>query len=1062
MPGQDQVMAHGDAEDRSGASDYALLHLAPAQTTTVVTTTTTTTTHFAPIRLPKSRPVRAGRSSFSLPYDPQVSANAPQSPLANGTHERGQPTVPDRALSLDPRMYPLSKARWPHSFHRWNLSLGDMAATYWEDPAEGTSTGDLGSATPAFADAERLSSISRGTERSSASLLPIREVSPLGTAAAAGERLSVDARSGPQASTNGRTATPIHAFDDTLQQPAIYSGTRRASPGPPRKRPRAESPPLMTPGPGSGPRRGSLPHGLSTANTGALGALPSPNQSPPSPAVTSSGEEDPDPKDGEPLDAVIADAHAQRFNFGSGATLSGLLSLPDLVDTFSTMPESMQSYLLFQLLRRSSVPLLQMVNQVVEPALRRDFLSELPPELGPIILGHLEVRDLCRSSLVCKTWRRMIDGDWRVWKKKLVDDGIWVGDGSDEREAREAATGKKDDLFLRRWEAGVWNLERRPSWNGADDRFNLYCSRPAERPEESTPYRLASPSSSRGASPAAADHFIHPFKLLYRRRTLIRRNWMSGTPERLVFDSGTPAIPPPPPGGNAPPAHVVTCLQFDDEKLISASDNHVISIFDTQTGRRRASLTGHDGGVWAMQYIGNTLVTGSTDKSVRVWDLQSGRCTHLFLGHRSTVRCLQIVEPVNVNPDPSGEPVWEPPFPVIVTGSRDWSLRVWKLPMPGRHADYKPSRADMESTEPIDVDANPYHLLHLTGHEHAVRALSASGRTLVSGSYDMTVRVWDVVTGECRHVLRGHEQKVYSVVYDPIRKQCASGSMDFSVRLWSTETGECRAKLEGHTSLVGLLGLSHRHLVSAAADFSLRVWDPETGRCRHQLEAHQGAITCFHHDEDKVISGSDGTLKLWDIRTGMMVRDLISNLTGVWQVAADHRYCIAAVSRNGRSEYEILDFGSVDPIPTAAAGSPQIKSEDFDDGARILSAARAAERARERRTEAEDTDRDDRSTPSGGSVSIPTAPRLPPSAFQVPRASSRTARLAASDTPSRSSSSTRSVRRTNNSRDLHGQASTSAAANAQAGPSSAAAATVEDTSMEDVVVKEEDTDEMRS
>lgn len=54
---------------------------------------------------------------------------------------------------------------------------------------------------------------------------------------------------------------------------------------------------------------------------------------------------------------------------------------------------------------------------------------------------------------------------------------------------------------------------------------------------------------------------------------------------------------------------------------------------------------------------------------------------------------------------------------------------------------------------------NPFHLRLLEGHAHAVRALAAHGRTLVSGSYDATVRVWDIITGESKFILIGHTQK---------------------------------------------------------------------------------------------------------------------------------------------------------------------------------------------------------------------------------------------------------------------------------------------------------------
>lgn len=150
---------------------------------------------------------------------------------------------------------------------------------------------------------------------------------------------------------------------------------------------------------------------------------------------------------------------------------------------------------------------------------------------------------------------------------------------------------------------------------------------------------------------------------------------------------------------------------------------------------------------------------------------------------------------------------------------------------------------------------------------------------------------------------------VYSVVLDPHRNQACSGSMDGTVRVWNLSTGQCIHTLTGHTSLVGLLGLSPSHLVSAAADSSLRVWDPETGELKHTLQAHTGAITCFQHDEFKVLSGSDGTLKMWDIRDGSFVRDLLTNINGVWQVVFEGRWCVAASNRLESTVIDVWDFG---------------------------------------------------------------------------------------------------------------------------------------------------------
>nr|GAT58305.1 WD40 repeat-like protein [Mycena chlorophos] len=350
-----------------------------------------------------------------------------------------------------------------------------------------------------------------------------------------------------------------------------------------------------------------------------------------------------------------------------------------------------------------------------------------------------------------------------------------------------------------------------------------------------------------------------------------------------------------------PGASVITSivLSKDANRIITASDNNTIKVYDLLSGELRHNLEGHEGGVWAIVETGDWLVSGSTDRTVRIWDLVGGRCLHVFGGHTSTVRVMAVVQPEWVAMEDGTREQW-PKEPLIVSGSRDHTMRVWTLPKPG---DASYSSLD---------DAGPYHLQHLQGHEHAVRAVAARGRTVVSGSYDRTVRVWDPITGQCRLVLVGHTEKVYSVVLDPIYEKAYSGSMDGTVRIWDTKYGQRLHTLTGHTSLLGLLSISPMYLVSAAADSTLRVWNPETGALLHVLAEHTGAVTCFYHDDVKVLSGSDGSLKLWDIRDGSFTRDVLTNVVGVWQVACAGRWCVAAsnqiVGGQSKTVLDVWDF----------------------------------------------------------------------------------------------------------------------------------------------------------
>jgi len=619
---------------------------------------------------------------------------------------------------------------------------------------------------------------------------------------------------------------------------------------------------------------------------------------------------------------------------GHGPTI---LDIPSMVDAFDSMPEAMQTYLMYQFLRRCAKPTLQMVASVVNPALKCDPFNVLPPELGLNITRFLDAPSMCRAAQVSKRWRRLMNSDETAWKDLLDRDGFVLPEGEIARAVKEGwgwqhpgDSGYEEDLskYLRKQTPEPVLVSEVQSMVASDDdetasstvtskskrklaRQYVSSRKPKRRPAQASssvtkpttamaPWRrtfataqgpLAYATAATEAVPHAAVGLpslknMHLFKCLYQRHYLIRKAWMQedSTPQHLAF--------------RAHHRHVVTCLLFDSDKILTGSDDTKIHVYDTKTGAIKNRLEGHEGGVWALQYDGDTLVSGSTDRSVRVWDLKTGRCLQVFQGHTSTVRCLVILKPVQIGTEQDGTPIIMPKEPLIITGSRDSTLRVWKMPQPG-------DKPIFQAGPPANDRDNPYFLRTLSGHHNSVRAIAAHGDTLISGSYDCTVRVWKISTGDLMHRLQGHTQKVYSVVLDHVRGRCISGSMDNLVKVWDLQTGSCLFNLEGHTSLVGLLDLSSDRLVSAAADSTLRIWDPDTGACKATLSAHTGAITCFQHDGQKVISGSDRTLKMWNVRNGECVRDLLTDLSGVWQVRFDERRCVAAVQRNNLTYIEV-------------------------------------------------------------------------------------------------------------------------------------------------------------
>src|SRR5262249_52017815 len=77
------------------------------------------------------------------------------------------------------------------------------------------------------------------------------------------------------------------------------------------------------------------------------------------------------------------------------------------------------------------------------------------------------------------------------------------------------------------------------------------------------------------------------------------------------------------------------------------------------------------------------------------------------------------------------------------------------------------------------------------GHSGSVNAVAFSpdGRTVLSGSGDHTIKLWDVATGKLVRTFEGHSGTVSSVAFSPDGRTILSGSWDASVRVWSLSSG---------------------------------------------------------------------------------------------------------------------------------------------------------------------------------------------------------------------------------------------------------------------------------
>ena len=173
----------------------------------------------------------------------------------------------------------------------------------------------------------------------------------------------------------------------------------------------------------------------------------------------------------------------------------------------------------------------------------------------------------------------------------------------------------------------------------------------------------------------------------------------------------------------------------------------------------------------------------------------------------------------------------------------------------------------------------------LPSTEPSLVAFSPDGKTLAVGTWDHTVELWDVATQE-RVATLGHEVVVsYTVSFSPDGKTLAVGTWDHTVELWDVATQERIATL-GHGAVVNAVSFSPDGtlLASGSRDGAVKLWDVAAQE-RIATLGHGAVVDAvsFSPDGTLLASGSwDGTVKLWDVATRDQIAILKHHTNGLY------------------------------------------------------------------------------------------------------------------------------------------------------------------------------------
>lgn len=284
----------------------------------------------------------------------------------------------------------------------------------------------------------------------------------------------------------------------------------------------------------------------------------------------------------------------------------------------------------------------------------------------------------------------------------------------------------------------------------------------------------------------------------------------------------------------------------------------------------------------------NYIVVGMTTRTVYVFSARTGELIRTLNGHESGVWCLMLV---------SGSQTAPPALPGIEAA--DGMLRAFRDPTPS--AQLSLSNDAHHGLSLLDA-AEAAHL-STSGRDAAIGRTRGWGLTdtrLVSAGSDRFLRVWNMASGECEHVLRGHTSTIRCVQVLEGRPVAVTGSRDGTLRVWDIAQGHLMHVLAGHQHSVRCLDTAGNRVASGSYDFTCRIWDVDTGKCLHVLKGHHLQIYAIAFDGRYVVAGSsDSTVRVWDAENGACLA-VFQGYTHVVAQLQLHNDVLASGSGDGR------------------------------------------------------------------------------------------------------------------------------------------------------------------